>query len=271
MKTITFTKMVASGNDFIVVDTRPGVNWPKFARKVCERKYGAGADGVLLLERSKKADIRMRVFNPDGSEVSMCGNGARCAALYTQISAKRKAKSEKLRIETKAGIIEATVRGRKVKLKMSDPKGIKLNMRLRFNKRQLITHYLNTGVPHVVHFTKDLDKIDVKKLGAAIRYHSKFKPEGTNANFAQALSKNRIALRTYERGVEDETLACGTGAVAAALAYVMKQPVGGNRISVYTKGKEVLKVSFKRDAYGIYDVYLEGRAEVVYRGRTEDV
>ena len=262
-----FVKMVASGNDFVVVEAESGVNWPKLARKLCERKYGAGADGLLLLEQSKEADIRMRIFNPDGGEVSMCGNGARCTAFYIKL----KTKKEKLKIETKAGIIEATVRGNKVRLKMSDPKDIRMNFKLKVGHKALIAHFINTGVEHVVHFTKGLDKVDVKKLGATIRYHKEFAPKGTNANFAEALSKNRVALRTYERGVEDETLACGTGAVAVALAYAMKQPVSGNRIAVYTKGKEILKVSFKRDAYGIYDVHLEGRAEVVYKGRAEDV
>jgi len=262
-----FVKMVASGNDFVVVESTAGVNWPKLTRKLCERKYGAGADGLLLLERSKKADIRMRIFNPDGSEVSMCGNGARCAALYIKL----KTKKEKLKIETKAGILEASVRGGKIKLKMSDPKDIRMNFKLKDDHKALIAHFINTGVEHVVHFTKGLSKVDVKKLGAMIRYHKEFAPKGTNANFVEALGKNRIAVRTYERGVEDETLACGTGAVAAALAYAMKQPGGGNRISVRTKGKEVLKVSFRRDAYGIYDVYLEGRAEIIYKGRVEDV
>ncbi len=271
MKSIDFVKMVASGNDFVLINARKEKNsiTPAFVKSVCQRKYGIGADGVLLLETSSKADIKMRIFNPDGSEVSMCGNGARCVALY----AKSKIKNEKLKIETQAGILEAEVDKDKVRLKMSNPCDTRLNLKLSVDNQEFLVHCINTGVPHVVHFIDDLKGFDVEGIGRKIRYHDEFKPEGTNANFVKVISEDKIQIRTYERGVEAETLACGTGTVASALIHkeIADNKEQSGKVEVITKGGEALGVYFEREKKGFHNVYLEGRAKIVYNGRIEDV
>ncbi len=262
MQRINFTKTVASGNDFVVIDEL--ANWPihrlkRLARKICDRKYGAGADGLLILEKSKAADIKMRIFNADGSEAQMCGNGARCTALY--IGRRRVA------IETKAGIIESEVNADNVRIKLTDPKDMKLDMPIRVNNRTLHVNFINTGVPHAVIFAEGLDKIDVANLGNRIRYHKSFAPCGTNVDFAEVLNNNTIKVRTYERGVEDETLACGTGAVASALITSYELRVTSYRnINVHTQGGEILKVYFEKIKNKFNNVWLEGKAGIVYKG-----
>jgi diaminopimelate epimerase len=263
MKKIDFTKMVASGNDFVVTDVQSKNSKVKslnnLARKICDRKYGVGADGLLVLEKSGVADIRMRIFNADGSEAEMCGNGARCVALW--------AKSKVIKIETKAGIIDAEVKGESVKIKLTNPKDIKLDIPIRINNRPLKVNFINTGVPHTVIFVEGLDKIDVPNLGRQIRFHGKFAPAGTNVDFAQVLNRSSIKVRTYERGVEDETLACGTGAVASALLYAMRYPLyATRRVNVVTKSGETLKVYFEKVRNKFSDVWLEGKAGIAYKG-----
>lgn len=258
---IEFTKAVASGNDFVIVDNRKGglsLDWPSFAKKVCERKTGIGADGLLLLEGSKKADVLMRVSNPDGSEVDMCGNGARCVVLYCN--------KRRIKVETKAGILEAELSSKgRVKVKMTDPKDLRTNFNINLNGREHQVHYVNTGVPHIVHFTEELDDFNVKEIGSLIRYHSIFQPAGTNADFVKALDKKSLAVRTYERGVEDETLACGTGVCASVIIASSVKGVS-SPIDVRTKSGEVLKVYFSKDKDSYKDVYLEGEAELVFKG-----
>ncbi|MCX5686786.1 MAG: diaminopimelate epimerase, partial [Candidatus Omnitrophica bacterium] len=212
-----FTKAVATGNDFIIVDNRLGEIGTKLsavAKRLCGRKQGIGADGFLVIEPSKKADFKMRIFNPDGSEAEMCGNGSRSVALY---AAKIKIAKPDMTIETAAGILNAAVLGDVIKVKLTDPKDIKWNFCLMIGKCPYKLSFVNTGVPHVIHFVEDLDKVDVKSLGSDIRYHDEFSPEGANADFVYVVDKHNIKVRTYERGVEDETLACGTGAVASAV------------------------------------------------------
>jgi len=242
MGKIKFTKAIATGNDFIIVDNRGKALEEKakavFAKKICDRKRAIGADGLLVIEPSSKADFRMRIFNPDGSEAEMCGNGSRCAALYA--AAKNIAKPG-MTIETMAGILDASVKGNTVKVKLTDPKSIKWNLCLMINKCPFKVSFVDTGVPHVVHFVDDLENVDIKNLGSHIRHHGEFSPEGTNADFVKIVNKHTIKIRTYERGVEDETLACGTGAAASALisaeAEKMKSP-----ITVETQGGEKIKV-----------------------------
>jgi diaminopimelate epimerase len=270
IKQIEFTKMVASGNDFVIIDNRKPLNHAHrrlsiLGKQICDRKYGVGADGLLILEKSKKADLRMRIFNPDGSEPKMCGNGLRCAALCQ--SAQRKAQSAKLRIETKAGIIQAGVNKDSVKIKMSEPKGIKLDLPIKISKRTIRANLIDTGVPHTVVFVAGLDKIDVVNIGRQIRFYKRFLPAGVNVDFVQIIDDNNIELRTYERGVEDETLACGTGAVAAALIVSCQlSVVSCQNINVYTKGGEVLKVGFKRIGDKFKNIWLEGKVRIVYKG-----
>lgn len=199
----------------------------------------------------------MRVFNADGSEAEMCGNGARCAVLYT---GRRNA-----RLETKAGIIESRADGENIKVRLTDPGNIRLDIPIKVNRRNLKVNFIDTGVPHAVLFVEGLDEIHVDEIGRLIRFHKKFAPAGANADFVEALSKNLISIRTYERGVEDETLACGTGSVAAALIFSLKS--GEEKaINVLTKGGETLKVYFKKSGRGFRDVWLEGKARMVHKG-----
>ncbi|MBC8436355.1 MAG: diaminopimelate epimerase [Candidatus Omnitrophica bacterium] len=265
MPKITFTKMVASGNDFIVVErlaNLPASRFKKTVREICDRKYAVGADGVLLLEKSKNADIRMRIFNADGSEAEMCGNGARCIALYIS----RRGSAQK-KIETMAGIIQAQVNGDNVKIKLTDPKDIKLDISLKVNNRELAVNFINTGVPHTVIFVEGLQNIDVFDLGRQIRYHKKFAPAGTNVDFVEVFNNDSIGVRTYERGVEGETLACGTGVVAAALIADYKlRAADFRKINVKTRSGEVLRVYFERVGSGFENVWLEGRVKIAYTG-----
>ncbi len=261
MQKIKFTKMVGSGNDFVVIEKR----MRGLAKGLCNRKYGIGADGLLVLERAKRADIKMRIFNADGSEAEMCGNGARCAAFYAAqqaLSAK-----QRIMIETKAGLIESYVTGNNVKIKLTSPKDIKLAMPLKINGRLIKVNFINTGVPHAVIFVDSLDKIDAAAIGRQVRYHKKFYPAGTNADFVELLSNNSIKVRTYERGVEEETLACGTGAAASALLSAIYYPLPAIRkVNVITRSGEILKVYFDRDGDNFKNVWLEGKTKIVYRG-----
>lgn len=257
MQRIIFTKMAASGNDFVVVNAGLPADPARVARILCDRKFGVGADGMLLLEKSQKADIRMRIFNADGSEAEMCGNGARCIVYYLgrKIS----------KIETRAGIISGELNQDNVRVKLTDPSQIKLNVPVKVEKRILQVSFINTGVPHVVVFVEGLPKIDVVCLGQYIRYAKKFAPKGTNVNFIEVLDKRSFEIRTYERGVEDETLACGTGSVAAAIIFALTTGVGSG-INVHTKSREVLKIYFDRLKDKFSNVWLEGRAAVTFKG-----
>lgn len=257
MKKLKFTKMVGSGNDFIVVVSNPGGNLSGLARSLCDRKFGIGADGLLLLDKCKNADLSMRIFNADGSEAQMCGNGARCVAFFSG--------QAKSKIRTSAGIINAEVYGAQVKIQLTTPKDIKLDIPLRVNSRLLKVNFINTGVPHVVIFVSGIDGIDVKHLGRSIRNHQKFYPRGTNVNFVQEQGKNLIQVRTYERGVENETLACGTGSTAAALIFALKNNLD-NLIKVKTQSGEILKVYFQKEDGEFRKVWLEGSVRIVYKG-----
>ena len=266
---VEFTKAVATGNDFIIIDNiksrgAPGEGLPLLAKELCGRRTSVGADGLLVLEKSKRCDLWMRIFNPDGSEAEMCGNGSRCAALY----AKRSGISTKdsITIETLAGVIKASVRGDIVKVKLTDPRDIKWNLCLTIHKCPYKVSFADTGVPHVVHFVEDIDNINVKAMGESIRYHKEFSPHGANVDFVQVIDKHTIKVRTYERGVEDETLACGTGVVASAVISAEADKLG-SPITVYTKSGEALKVYFDLVDNHFRNVYLEGRARLVYKGR----
>ena len=245
-RVVPFTKIVATGNDFVLVDARINgiagrkASWPALSKSLCERRRGIGADGLLVLEHSKSADVRMRIFNPDGSEAQMCGNGARCAALYlkqatrgpsTALGAgtRHATRRRRVSIETEAGIVGASVRGNRVALEMMQPKAIQPVVSLRLDdNRRLTLGYINTGVPHAVipiqsHDLKALDEVDVNVIGRAVRFHTRFAPDGTNVDFMQPdpRDSNLIRVRTYERGVEAETLACGTGIVGSAILYAL--------------------------------------------------
>ncbi|UCG34670.1 MAG: diaminopimelate epimerase [Candidatus Omnitrophota bacterium] len=274
-RAVEFYKVQASGNDFILIDRRKGpkLNYKKFAVKSCQRKIGIGADGVLVIEPSKRGEFKMRIFNADGSEAQMCGNGARCVALWAEVTKSCKKKGE-LNFDTVAGLLKAKVKSASqnsasVALKMTDPWRVKLDMPLKVLGRTFKLNYINTGVPHTIMFVEGLDKIDVAGIGSAIRFHSKFRPAGTNVNFVEIRGANSIGLRTYERGVEAETLACGTGAVASAIITSLKldTPKLHNKLKVLTKSKEDLEVYFMRHKDKVSDVWLQGRADLVYQGK----
>ncbi|MFA5093514.1 MAG: diaminopimelate epimerase [Candidatus Omnitrophota bacterium] len=257
MKKINFTKMVGSGNDFVVIQGRPCANLSKLARIVCDRRLGIGADGMLVIEKSKKADLGMRIFNADGSEAKMCGNGARCAALFSG--------KKSVSLSTQAGTVNAKVSGNCAKIQITQPKNIKLDLPLKVSGRLIKVNFIDTGVPHTVVFVNGIEKINVETIGRSIRNHVKFSPEGTNVNFVQVLGPNLIQIRTYERGVEGETLACGTGSTASALIFALKNNLN-NLIKVKTQSGEVLKIYFKKDNSNFKQVWLEGSARIVYKG-----
>lgn len=270
MKKIRFVKMVASGNDFVVVDQRSSRSTGRarlqaLAKRICDRRQGVGSDGLLVIQSSRCAEARMRIINADGSEAEMCGNGARCAALFLVRLAPRRQKKKSLKIQTQAGIIQAEVSGDTVKVRLTNPKEIKEDLSVRIAGRMMRVNFINTGVPHAVVFSEGLDKIDIKSIGRQLRNHKRFMPRGTNADFVEVKSGDSIAIRTYERGVEDETLACGTGSVAGALIFSLKSGFRGN-IRVQTKSGQVLKVYFDRIRDKIRNVWLEGEARIVYKG-----
>jgi len=265
--------MVAIGNDFVVIDNRNGKfqdridDFSRFARVVCARKRSVGADGLLLLENSKNADITMRIFNPDGSEVTMCGNGARCIAYY---AADKGITGTTLSIETKAGILKAQVVNSATRLEMPSPEVLKNRFSLKVGGQTIEVGFVNTGVPHIVDFVEDLEAVDVKKLGREIRFHKQFTPEGTNANFVKVKDRGTLLIRTYERGVEDETLACGTGAVAGAI-IASEYDYIESPVRVKTKGGEALFVYFEKIKDKYKEVFLEGEVKLVYEGRMDYV
>jgi diaminopimelate epimerase len=291
--------MVATGNDFVVVDNRlqfagyrlqvaprpcsgslgegsrerlpagrqecrgTGCRLQELAKKLCDRKTGVGADGLLVLEKSKKADFKMRIFNPDGSEPDMCGNGSRCIALYAK---NKKIASASMSIETTAGILYAHAGKDKVKINMTAPNDIKLSMDLSSMGKAYKFHYINTGVPHTIFFTRNLEKIDLGTFGKNLRYHKAFSPDGTNVDIVRVEKGNSLSIRTYERGVEAETLACGTGAVASAILSHMIKGVA-SPANVHTRGGK-LKIYFKGNREeGFKGVFLEGQAKEVFSGK----
>jgi diaminopimelate epimerase len=261
-----FTKMNGAGNDFVVVDNR-NLSLPldraQIAR-ICDRHRGIGADGLLAVEPAEgRSDFRMRYYNADGGEVEMCGNGARCFARF--VNRLHNFSLERVSFETIAGVITAEFVGDHVKLTMSDPIGIRLDEKLGINGRVLTVHLANTGVPHAVVFVDDLENVDVLEDGRALRNHERFAPNGTNANFAFVAAPGRIAIRTYERGVENETLACGTGTIACAIIHHLVHGAEAP-IAVSVRGGETLVISFQHAGERFRDVTLTGPADIVFDG-----
>ena len=266
MNRIPFIKMSGSGNDFIIIDNRkPLIDEEvlnQFIVNVCRRKMSAGADGLILVEPSESADFRWRFYNSDGSRAEMCGNGARCAARYAHING---IAGNKITFQTDVGLVAAEIIGDRVKVKMTDPSAVnqEIYVDLEFGRRTMAT--VNTGVPHAVLVENDLDTIDIRGIGREIRYHNEFAPAGTNVNFITLPVDNNISIRTYERGVEDETLACGTGSVAGALVTADRLGLEGP-INVKTRSGITLTVHFSLLDGVFKDVYLEGDARIIYSG-----
>ena len=266
-RAIRFWKLEGAGNDFLGLDGRAGGF--KLKRQqiadLCDRRRGVGADGVLVVEKPKVrgADFRMRYYNSDGGEAEMCGNGARCFALLARAVSGRK--GNVLRIQTQAGLVTLQIRGQEVQVSMTEPTKLRLGRKLVVAGRKLAVDFLNTGVPHAVLFVRSVRSIDVAKQGRAIRYHSAFAPSGTNVNFVEIGRGNRIYVRTYERGVEGETLACGTGVVASSILSNLRRGLR-SPILVTTRGGDHLRVGFSMVNGQARKVTLQGPARIVYRG-----
>jgi len=266
LSTIKFYKMSGSGNDFILIDNRSSIldadSLGPFVASVCRRKHSVGADGMILIETSEQADFKWRFFNADGGEVEMCGNGGRCAARLAYLIGIAGAG---LTFETRAGIIQAEVTGERVKLEMPKPSPAEMDYPLDVGGEALTVSSIVVGVPHVVTWVTDPEATPVFELGRAIRYHERYAPAGTNANFVQQLDNGAFAIRTYERGVEDETLACGTGSVAAALIAATKG-MAASPAELHTRGGETLNIYFEKSEDGFQNVFLEGDARLIYEG-----
>ncbi len=262
-----FAKYVGSGNDFILFDNRTGT-FPilqSVIQRLCQRQWGIGADGLLLLEHSTQADFRMRVFNSDGSEAEMCGNGLRC---FVKWLASMGIQNQPYRIEIMQNLLTATQTGDAICIEMGSPRNIQWNIPLRFENQFLSIHYIHTGVPHAVLFVENIEEINLKKLGSYLRNYSLWMPTGTNVTMAQQTEQGKIKIRTYERGIEGETLACGTGATAAALAaarlYRWPSPV-----LVETRSGETLSIGFTIEGLKFSNVTLTGSAECTFQGEIE--
>ena len=253
---LQFYKYQGTGNDFVMIDNR-SLFFPKndvqLINKLCDRRFGIGADGLILLEPSEKEDFTMVYFNADGNEGSMCGNGGRCLVAFAK---QLNVIENETTFDAVDGLHYATVDNGIVSLKMIDVQEISSN------KSNV---FLNTGSPHHIQFCKNVSAIDVKQLGAEIRYGAPYFEEGTNVNFAEQVSENSFKVRTYERGVEDETLACGTGVTAVAIAANNANKTTNNTIQLEVLGGN-LEVSFDRNGSAYTNVFLKGPAEFVFEG-----
>lgn len=261
MNPIPFTKMHSCGNDLIIIDNRntilAGVNLQDLAKKICARKTGAGSDGLLILEPDPRYHFFMRFLNPDGTE-AFCGNGSLCSAFYAH---KQKIAPSEVQFRSPFGIHVARVADDTVAMEMPNPRDWKLNLKIDDDTG----HFINTGAPHTVVFMEGMNQANIKSIGRHIRYHSLFAPAGTNVNLVQIVSDSKIIVRTYERGVEDETLACGSGAVAAAaisfLVKNLKPP-----ITCSFKGGDLL-IDFKFENGAFKDVFLKSKVVSVFEGK----
>tara|TARA_X000001036_G_scaffold206745_1_gene194382 strand:- start:393 stop:1166 length:774 start_codon:yes stop_codon:yes gene_type:complete len=253
---IKFEKYESGGNDFVLIDNRNklyDLNSDKI-KKICTRNFGVGSDGLIILKNSKIADFKMIYYNSDGQSSSLCGNGTRCLFSFT-LSLGIIEKTAK--IETSEGIYIATISNRNlVSLKMKNIDDVFL-----FDNKA----YLNSGSPHHIEMIEDLNKISVKKLGSSIRFSSRYSPNGTNVNFFNKINDEKFEIRTYERGVEDETLSCGTGATAVAIAVHAMGLTTKSEITIQTRGGELI-ISFEVSETGYKNICLEGPTRFVFKG-----
>ncbi len=268
-----FVKLHGSGNDFVVFDNRQGevyefiknlnINLREFVVKVCAFHTGVGADGLILIENpdDPKNHFKWQFFNSDGSVAGMCGNGSRCAVRFAY---EEGIVDKEVRFETLVGVIQAEVleNGKRVKVLLTEPYGLR-DVSLRVLNREIEGSFINTGVPHFVAVVEDLENFDVVSYGREIRFHEAFAPSGTNVNFIKVNSEDSISIRTYERGVENETLACGTGATASAIVAYKKGLVKKKPVEVRTKGGDILRIDFDDD---LKRVFLEGSVYKVFEG-----
>jgi diaminopimelate epimerase len=263
---LPFVKMTGAGNDFVVVDNRArrfDLSAVQIAQ-LCDRHFGIGADGLLAVEPADQdgADFRMRYYNADGGEAEMCGNGARCFARFVQ--GMPRADAGMVRFLTPAGLIAGEYVEGEVRVNLTPPGEVRLGQRADFGWGEVEYHFINTGVPHVVIYVADVEKAEIVAPGRAIRRSPIF-PRGTNVNFVHVLDAQNLSVRTYERGVEDETLACGTGVTAAALVthwvHGLELP-----LRVRVRGGDVLTVNAQPEGDAFRDVTLTGPAVEVFSG-----
>jgi diaminopimelate epimerase len=266
MDGVPFVKMCGAGNDFVVIDNRAlnlALSREQIAR-LCDRHFGIGADGLLAVELADQpgADFRMRYYNADGGEAEMCGNGARCFARF--VYPLRRADAERVHFTTPAGLITGEYLGDEVRINLTAPTEVKLHERADFGWGEIEYHSMNTGVPHAVVYVPDAERAEVVAQGRAIRRSTIF-PRGTNVNFVQVTDSAILIVRTYERGVEDETLACGTGVVAAALltnrVHRLALP-----LCVKVRGGDFLTVNARLEGDAFRGVTLTGPATEVFSG-----
>jgi len=265
-QTVDFVKASGAGNDFVLIDNWDGslkVGQPELAIALCSRPFGVGADGLLVLEKSPRADFQMRYYNADGSYGGMCGNGGRCIAMFAH---RKRIAAESMSFEALDHIYAAQIKGENVLLKMKPPTDFRPEVKLNLNGQFFIAQYVNTGSPHVVLMVKDLESADVIGLGRAIRNHAEFLPAGTNVNFLRILDGRAIQIRTYERGVENETLACGTGSVASAVVAHLANGVH-EPVAVHVRSGEVLLVHLESAGGKITGASLEGSAHILFSGK----
>lgn len=253
---LTFYKYQGTGNDFVMIDNRQQVFDKKDTKRIaflCDRRFGIGADGLILLENHSTADFKMVYFNADGNESSMCGNGGRCITAFAKFLG---VIENSATFEAIDGIHEAIIDNTIISLKMQDVSTIK----------NFKTHvFLDTGSPHHVQLEVELESLDIKTKGSKIRYGAPYNEAGSNVNFVFKNSNDKFSVRTYERGVEDETLSCGTGVTAVALAMHYIGETEKNTIALQTQGG-LLNVSFEKVDEGYRNIWLIGPATQVYKG-----
>jgi len=267
MESINFLKMNGSGNDFILIDNREGQikeeDMSLLVKLACRRRTSVGADGLIFVVKSRQYDFGWRFFNADGNEVEMCGNGGRCVSRFAFLKG---IAGRKMTFETIAGPIKAEIHGRMVKILMPKPTDLQMEIDMEKRPGWQSVDFINTGVPHVVVRVKGLDRHPVKDEGRLIRYHSLFLPLGTNANFMQVIDKHKLLVRTYERGVEDETLACGTGAIASVLVNAIRG-VLESPVIVETRGGDNLTICFSLEENFFKQIWLEGNTSISYEAQ----
>lgn len=263
---IIFTKASGAGNDFVIIDNMSRAlrtDKSVLAQKLCSRHFGVGGDGLLLLEPSNTSQFTMEYYNSDGSHGGMCGNGGRCVARYAFLHGLA---PEQMSFEALDFIYRAEVAGERVILTMKDPDKVRENVNIHVGAESYHAFFVNTGSPHLVIFVDDLNVVPVEQVGRTMRNDPLFSPDGTNVDFVQLIDSKVIRVRTYERGVESETLACGTGSVAAGVvshsAKGMKLP-----ISVLTQSGEYLKVHGTTGGSIVKSPKLEGSAHMLFTGR----
>ena len=267
---IEFWKMNGSGNDFILIDNRDGKvaeeEMGRWAERICRRRESVGADGLIFVVESDRYDFAWRFFNQDGGEAEMCGNGGRCVARFAY---SKGIAGPKMTFGTVAGPISAEVTGRIVKVGIPDPSDLRMDVEIARQPDWKSVDFINTGVPHTIVQVEDVASHPVFEQGRAIRYDPLFSPAGTNADFIQVLGPDLLAMRTYERGVEGETLACGTGAIASALVASVRNLVN-SPVKVRTRGGEELRIHFRKNGELFRDVWLEGSTNLVYKAELEE-